>query len=78
MAENYGLYIVRHFDLGVFPQHISAPLMEFERQKLVKSYRKDEPSSSDGDGVATEGDPASPAVIIDYQYVPPGACLLAW
>lgn len=58
-------------------QHISSPLMEFERKKLINEYKTNPPAkTSDQDGTAppppeklAEGE--EPPVFIDYMWVKP-------
>lgn len=59
-------------------QHISAPLMEFERQKLIKQFTTEgppppPPTEEEESGAKpvteTEGEEAASPVYVDYKYV---------
>lgn len=56
-----------------FSQHISSPLMEFERLKLLREYKTDPPKPTGEDGteqppptpVPAEGE--EPPIFVDYM-----------
>lgn len=74
-----GLLVIKSYLLVLavlffFQQHISAPLMEFERLKLIKEFKTEPPPSkpaAEGAGDATPPQPlmnqdGTPMAYIDY------------